>query len=146
MKNFFKILTFILALATIPFLIVKFRKQFKKGGLRSEDIDVPYNNEDAKASDYSEPNYEDTLVQFHTSAKKIKEGIQEILEQLSERQKEIYDYIMKNGDVDMGNLKRIFNSVTPRTLRRDLAKLTEYNLIEKNGNTKDVFYKARHGK
>ncbi len=52
---------------------------------------------------------------------------------------------MENGEVDMSKIKNIFNSVTTRTLRRDLTKLCEMNLITKIGTTKDTSYQIKDG-
>lgn len=60
---------------------------------------------------------------------------------LNSRQQEILEIIKTLGEVDMSKLSSLFEKVTDRTLRRDLAKLVESKIIEKIGDTKGALYK-----
>lgn len=62
------------------------------------------------------------------------------LPRLNARQKEIYELFLSRGELDMADIDLEINGVTRRTLRRDLNKLIEENLIEKEGKTKSSRY------
>jgi predicted HTH transcriptional regulator len=60
--------------------------------------------------------------------------------QLTDRQSEIFEFISRNKEAKMLDLTKSFKNVTERTLRRDLARLQELNLIGKKGSTKSSVY------
>ena len=140
MKNFFRVLVFLATLIAFPVVISKVKKKSHKDSLSLSDIDIPYNNKDAEVAVYptNKDQKERTLVQFHSSAKRSQKT--ETLNKLSERQKELYNYITEQGSVNMAAISIIFNAVTKRTLRRDLAKLSELNLISRIGSTRNTLY------
>jgi len=59
---------------------------------------------------------------------------------LNDRQKKIFSYLMESNESGMKSIKSVFKNITTRTLRRDLQKLVEKNLISKTGNTKSSRY------
>lgn len=60
---------------------------------------------------------------------------------LTKRQKYIYKLIKSQREVEMDDLEKKITNVHVRTIRRDLSKLEESDLIEKIGKTKGAFYK-----
>lgn len=62
-------------------------------------------------------------------------------ETLNARQKEVLSYIKQNSNSKMSSVSKIFNKVTPRTLRRDLEKLEQLGLLRQEGKTRDAIYK-----
>ena len=58
------------------------------------------------------------------------------------RRSEIYSIIKDHKLVNFDTIKRRFARVNSRTLRYDLKKLQEKNLIKKRGATKGVYYEA----
>lgn len=68
-------------------------------------------------------------------------NLDESLKTLNSRQLEIFEIIKTLGEVDMSKLVSLFERVTDRTLRRDMAKLVENKIIEKIGDTKGAVYK-----
>jgi len=67
--------------------------------------------------------------------KKVEDSLE-----LTKRQKELLEYIKFRAEVDMKKLKKEFNNVTDRTLRRDLIHLSEKKLVQKKGNTSNSIY------
>ncbi|MCA9383180.1 DeoR family transcriptional regulator [Candidatus Dojkabacteria bacterium] len=65
---------------------------------------------------------------------------QSLSSDLNNRQKRIIELIKEYGQVEMKLLRREFPDVTSRTLRRDLTKLSDENLIYKEGSTKAATY------
>ncbi|OGK20110.1 hypothetical protein A2866_01140 [Candidatus Roizmanbacteria bacterium RIFCSPHIGHO2_01_FULL_39_8] len=61
---------------------------------------------------------------------------------LPPRQEEIYDVIKDHRVVSFDFIQRRFVKVPARTLRYDLKKLCDQNLVHKIGKTKGSFYKA----
>lgn len=59
---------------------------------------------------------------------------------LNNRQKRIIELIKEYGQVEMKLLRKEFPDVTSRTLRRDLTKLSDENIIYKEGSTKAATY------
>ncbi len=64
----------------------------------------------------------------------------DFLDYLLPRRLEIYNIIKDHKMVDFDILRRRFLNVNERTLRYDLKKLADANLIRKRGTTKGVFY------
>lgn len=62
---------------------------------------------------------------------------------LPPRQEEIYNIIADHKMVSFDTIKRRFLKVPSRTLRYDLKKLQEKELVAKVGSTKGTFYRSR---
>ena len=62
---------------------------------------------------------------------------------LPPRQEEIYRIIKEHKNISLDFIKRRFLKVPERTLRYDLKKLQEKNIIVKIGTTKGVYYCAK---
>ena len=62
---------------------------------------------------------------------------------LPPRQEEMYNIIKDHRVVSFDFIKRRFVKVPARTLRYDLKKLCNQNLVLKIGKTKGSFYKAK---
>lgn len=62
---------------------------------------------------------------------------------LSLRQEEIYLLTQEQGIVSLDMLQRRFANIPERTLRYDLQKLQEKQLIEKKGATKGTYYQLK---
>jgi len=60
---------------------------------------------------------------------------------LNARQKEVLNYVKSNSDSKMSSVSKVFNKVTPRTLRRDLQKLEQMGFLRQQGKTRDAVYK-----
>jgi len=58
------------------------------------------------------------------------------------RRAEIFNIIREQKLINFESIKRRFNKVNSRTLRYDLKKLQDNNLIKKRGATKGVYYEA----
>ncbi|MFH1186834.1 MAG: Fic family protein [Candidatus Levyibacteriota bacterium] len=63
---------------------------------------------------------------------------------LPPRQEEILNIIKEHPAISFDSIKRRFLKVPERTLRYDLKKLTNQNLVEKSGKTKGSFYRAKN--
>lgn len=63
--------------------------------------------------------------------------------ELNDRQSKLLLLIREKGKAEMNDFRSEFSSVTPRTLRRDLNKLEELNLVAKQGKTKSARYIAK---
>lgn len=79
---------------------------------------------------------------------KIKEQIEEeVLKKesifLPPRQEEIYQIIKDHGVVSFDSVKRRFLKVPSRTLRYDLKKLVDKELVEISGKTRGRYYRMR---
>ena len=89
------------------------------------------------------------LVAYLEQIKKTEERQEElsqkasILLELTARQEEIHTIIKEHGSVSLNFIIRRFLKIHERTLRNDLAKLIEKNLVVKVGNTKGVEYRAK---
>jgi predicted HTH transcriptional regulator len=70
----------------------------------------------------------------------IKERISGSLNELTRRQKKIVELFKKHDQLEMKDLLEQIDGVTERTLRRDLLKLSDLGLINKEGTTKGVKY------
>lgn len=57
------------------------------------------------------------------------------------RQKEILSYLKSLPNSKMSSISKAFSDVTPRTLRRDMAKLEQQGFLRQEGKTKDAIYK-----
>lgn len=85
---------------------------------------------------------------FSRQIEKIKEQIEEELEKREEaflppRQEEIYSIIKDHVVCSFDMIRRRFLQVPARTLRYDLKKLLDQGLIEKSGETKGRYYRAK---
>lgn len=60
---------------------------------------------------------------------------------LNARQKEVLNYVKLNSNSKMSSVSKVFNKVTPRTLRRDLQKLEQLGFLRQEGKTRDAIYK-----
>lgn len=67
----------------------------------------------------------------------------ENFEFLLPRRGEIFQIIKDHKLINIDFLKRRFSKINERTLRNDLKKLTDNNLIQKLGSTRGVYYKAK---
>ncbi len=83
-----------------------------------------------------------------SAAKDAQEQIQQkqqldVTDYLLPRRAEIYKIIEDQTLVSFDQLHRRFMAINPRTLRYDLKKLQDANLIRKRGTTKGVFYEKK---
>lgn len=62
---------------------------------------------------------------------------------LPPRQEEIFTIIKEHGVVSFDMIKRRFLKIPQRTLRYDIKKLVDMELVEKTGTTRGVYYRAR---
>jgi predicted GTPase len=62
---------------------------------------------------------------------------------LNDRQREIYDLIKKEVELNMSAILGKVKNVTDRTLRRDMTKLERLGLINHSGKTRDSVYRLR---
>lgn len=90
------------------------------------------------------------LQAFHEQVDRIKKQIDEELAKdeqifLPPRQEEIYNIIKDHVATSFDMIRRRFLKVPPRTLRYDLKKLVDRGLIEKSGETKGRYYRAKRG-
>jgi repressor of nif and glnA expression len=67
----------------------------------------------------------------------------DVTDYLLPRRAEIYKIIEDQTLVSFDQLHRRFMAINPRTLRYDLKKLQDANLIRKRGTTKGVFYEKK---
>lgn len=65
---------------------------------------------------------------------------QEILKKLTERQQLIIDEIKKKGSIYPTDLADLLPDVSTRTIRRDMTRLVELELVKQNGSTKSTYY------
>jgi Fic family protein len=82
------------------------------------------------------------------TAKKAKETVLEkqkpgIVDFLLPRRAEILRLVREQKMMNFNQIKRRFSKVNERTLRYDLKKLQEQNLVRKLGTTRGVYYQAR---
>lgn len=63
--------------------------------------------------------------------------------ELNDRQKEIYELIRKEVELNMARLVEKIPNVTDRTLRRDMTKLERLGLVTQAGKTRDSVYKLK---
>lgn len=85
------------------------------------------------------------LESIDTTAQLSKELVQQkkdnnFLDSMLPRRAEIYSIIKDQRIINFDSLHRRFLSVNKRTLRYDLLKLQQANLIRKRGTTKGVYY------
>ena len=85
---------------------------------------------------------------FFQQIKKIKEQVNNELSKkvqifLPPRQEEIYCIIKDHKVVSFDMIRRRFLKVPERTLRYDLKKLSEKNVIEKTGETRGRYYRIK---
>ncbi|MCA9386913.1 hypothetical protein KC669_02665, partial [Candidatus Dojkabacteria bacterium] len=119
MKTITKLLTILSFILIIPAVIILIKKLVNDEEL---DFDLPFDNKDVKPKrNESSMIKKDSLSKVKKEVKKAVNSVVDTINDLSERQKEVYDFIMKNGEVEMSKLSSKFNSVSPRTLRRDLT-------------------------
>ena len=59
---------------------------------------------------------------------------------LQRRQQRILEILKERGKAQVGDFKKIFPSVSKRTLRRDFKDLTDNSLVERIGEKNDTFY------
>ncbi len=67
----------------------------------------------------------------------------DVTDYLLPRRAEIYKIIEDQNLVSFDQIQRRFMAINPRTLRYDLKKLQDANLIRKRGTTKGVFYEKK---
>jgi predicted HTH transcriptional regulator len=63
-----------------------------------------------------------------------------ILEKLTERQQLIIDEIKKKGSIYPTDLAELLPDVSTRTIRRDMTRLVELELVKQKGSTKSTYY------
>lgn len=63
--------------------------------------------------------------------------------ELSSRLAEVYKYVSSMDGVSTSDLLKKFKGVTDRTLRRDMNKLIDMELITKSGSTKSSKYYSK---
>lgn len=90
------------------------------------------------------------LQAFREQISRIKKQIDEELTKnekifLPPRQEEIYNIIKDHVVVSFDRIRRRFLKVPPRTLRYDLKKLIDRDLVEKGGETKGSYYRVKKG-
>ena len=85
------------------------------------------------------------LKQMEKTGEKLEELARKspLMLELTARQEEIYIIIKEHRSVSLNFIVRRFLKVSERTLRNDLAKLSEKKLVIKVGNTKGTEYRAR---
>lgn len=87
------------------------------------------------------------LKAFLAQIEKVKEQINDELskkgEFLSPRQEEIYNIIKDHIVISFDIIRRRFLKVPERTLRYDLKKLLDKEIIEKSGETRGRYYRAK---
>lgn len=83
------------------------------------------------------------LNQLEELKKQLEEEVVKNQEFLSPRQEEIVNIIKDHLVVSFDTIKRRFLKVPDRTLRYDLKKLVDKNLVEKTGKTKGRYYRIR---
>lgn len=62
---------------------------------------------------------------------------------LSERQKKILEILRTKEKTQVWELQKVLPEVTKRTLRRDLDDLLQLNLVERQGEWNEVFYRLK---
>jgi len=62
---------------------------------------------------------------------------------LSERQKKIIEILRSKEKTQVWELQKVLPEVTKRTLRRDLDDLLQLNLVERQGEWNEVFYRLK---
>ena len=63
------------------------------------------------------------------------------LKNLTERQKNILEYMIEKKIAKPPELRKIAEGVSNRTVRRDMNILIEKNLVSQEGSTKSTYYK-----
>ncbi|MCA9380800.1 DeoR family transcriptional regulator [Candidatus Dojkabacteria bacterium] len=134
MKAIAKLITILSIVLVVPAIIMLVLKAVKDGEL---EFDLPFDEKDFKAKK------KDSLKKVKTKVEDVTKSVVDKVQDLSERQNEVYDFIMKNGEVEMSRLSSKFSSVSPRTLRRDLTKLVSAKLVNKKGSTKNTKYSLK---
>ncbi len=72
--------------------------------------------------------------------KELQFEVKERKHDLTPRQEIIFELIKKKRKVGVKDIMKLVEGVSNRTIRRDLQRLCELELIKKNGRTKDVHY------
>lgn len=85
---------------------------------------------------------------FFTEIEKIKKEIENESNKkphifLPPRQEEIFNIIKDHGVISFDMIRRRFLKIPERTLRWDLKKLLDKNVIEKTGETKGSYYRVK---
>ena len=62
---------------------------------------------------------------------------------LSERQKKILEILRSKEKTQVWELQKVLPEVTKRTLRRDLDDLLQLNIVERQGEWNEVFYRLK---
>ena len=62
---------------------------------------------------------------------------------LSDRQKRIIEILQSKEKTQVWELQKVLPEVTKRTLRRDLDYLLQLNLVERQGEWNEVFYRLK---
>jgi predicted HTH transcriptional regulator len=128
MKKLLQILIYI----ALPVVVIVFLYR-----LFSEDEEVhpdyDFDNPDAKANpgDYSRAGVS------KASVRPKKADVE-----MTKRQRELYTFIQSSGEAAMNQIKKRFNKVSSRTLRRDLSQLVDLDMITKRGTTRSTTYFA----
>lgn len=63
---------------------------------------------------------------------------------LNDRQRDVYDFLKKNGEAPMAKIVDVVGAVSDRTVRRDMTKLERLGLVTQVGRTRDSVYKLKN--
>ncbi len=83
------------------------------------------------------------LDQLETLKKQLEEEVTKKQEFLSPRQEEIVNIIRDHQVISFDTIRRRFLKIPDRTLRYDLKKLVDKDLIEKSGETRGRYYRIK---
>lgn len=61
----------------------------------------------------------------------------------NEREEKILEFLRERGKVQVSEVKKIFPSISKRTLRRDFQRLLKKGIIERIGEKNNTFYKLK---
>ncbi|BCX13797.1 MAG: hypothetical protein KatS3mg085_329 [Candidatus Dojkabacteria bacterium] len=127
-----KIFLFLTFLCLFGYLALVAYVFLKKNGVKLEDFLSGFDGENNQEKEKNEK-----------LPKKKNELKDKKNDELTDRQKEIVEFLEKFGgeSVKMNLLSKNFNTVTPRTLRRDLQNLVDLGIVKSLGTTKDREYK-----
>ncbi len=124
MKNFLRIIMFLLFILSFGLLFVFYLYMHKENRVELEDIGVK------------------TTRKVKSVKRKLEKRNKEMELELNQRQLEMREFIkgLQKDTFDIKNLGERFVDVSTRTIRRDLEKLEKSGVVRQIGKTRDSLY------
>jgi DNA-binding transcriptional ArsR family regulator len=145
MKQFLKVILLTISIFSLLgtiFLVVFYINKNAKSILKLLNK-VQNATQDLKLTEKEVKNITKEAIKVKKSiVKSVEKDVENLLKSdLSKRQIEVLNFIKLHSDSKMSTISKVFNNVTPRTLRRDLSKLEQMGIVRQEGKTKDAVYK-----